>query len=410
MSEFIDNRSHRIRTMKDIIKHLHEGGETEEVKSRLKKLVKETDSTEIAAMEQELINEGMPVEEVQSMCDLHSGVLREILVESVRPEVQPGHPVETFSRENKAIQDQIDTIREILETIQKSDASELPDERNNLLAALGLLEDIDKHYMRKEFLLFARLEKYGITGPSTVMWGKDDEAREFLTNFHAAVSESGNSKSALLDVILKHAEIALRAIKEMIFKEENILLPLSLNTLTETDWAEIYNLTPEYGWCLVEPGADYVPAVEIPGPEKISISEDKALAFDTGALTPSQLTGLLDALPVDLTFVDNDGIVRYFKHGPEPAFQRNRAILGRHVLNCHPPKSGNVVQQILDDFAEGRQDVAEFWIEFRGKFIHIRYFAVRDKDGKFLGTMEMTQDLTRLRKIDGERRLLSYAE
>ena len=192
------------------------------------------------------------------------------------------------------------------------------------------------------------------------------------------------------------------------YKEENILLPMSLNALTEDEWGEIWQQTPEYGYCLVEPGEGYRPPVSAEPGKVAAIGANESLLFPTGALTPAQIRGLFGALPLDVTFVDADDRVRYFSEGTGRVFARSKAILGRKVQHCHPPKSVHIVEQILDDFKGGRQNVAEFWIPFHSRFVHIGYFAVRDAAGKYLGTLEVTQDLTKLRSLAGERRLLQY--
>jgi DUF438 domain-containing protein len=128
----------------------------------------------------------------------------------------------------------------------------------------------------------------------------------------------------------------------------------------------------------------------------------------TGNVSLEQLVGIFGTLPFDLTFVDADDRVAFFTEGPDRVFARSKAIIGRKVHNCHPPKSVETVDQILSDFKAGRQSVAEFWINFQEKFVHVRYFAVRAEDGRYLGTVELTQDLSPLRALQGERRLLEY--
>lgn len=408
MSELIDNRAHRVRTLKSIIKELHGGAPPETVKERLKALVRETDSTEIAAMEQELIAEGMPVEEIQSMCDLHSQVTREILVQlPVRP-LAAGHPADTFRRENQALRGALMRMRDAMAAIKR-----LPDDADPsepLLAwrlAYNDLMDIEKHYQRKEHVFFSYLERYGITGPSKVMWAKDDEVRRRLKDLGAALERRGGTAAEWKRVAAGAGLAAIAAVEEMMYKEENIFLPLCLNTFTDDDWAEIWAASPRYGWCLVEPGREYRPP-ESKLREAAALPADKGVQFPTGTLSAGQLLGIFSTLPVDLTFVDADDRVAFFSEGPDRIFSRSTAILGRKVQHCHPPKSVDVVERILSDFREGRQSVAEFWITHHGRFVHIRYFAVRDEQGKYLGTLEVTQDLTRLRQLQGERRLLEY--
>lgn len=402
MSELIDNRAHRIRILKEIIEGLHRGADPETVRGALRTMVRETSSAEIAAMEQELIAGGMPVEEVQSMCDLHSQVLRDILVEPVQLPPLPGHPLDTFERENQAI---AEVVAELRALVRDRDAS--PD-LQAWRAAHGRLADLEKHYQRKENLLFSCLERHGISGPSKVMWGKDDEVRGLLAALGEAVSidaMSADEASLVVDTVL---EPCLSAIEEMIVKERRILLPMSRDTLTDDEWAEIWQESPRFGYCLVEPRTGYRPP-PAKAPERVAeLPRDQAVVFPTGALTFDQLRGILGALPVDITFVDADDRVRYFSEGADRVFERSKAILGREVRHCHPPKSVHVVEEIVSSFRSGRQDVAEFWIELRGRFVHIRYFAVRDPEGTYLGTLEVTQDLTRLRELAGERRLLEW--
>lgn len=412
MTEIINNRAFRIQTMKEIIRHLHEGGEPDDVRGQLKDLVRETDSSEIAAMEQQLIAEGMPTEEVQSMCDLHSSVLQEILIEPERPRVLQGHPIDTFQCENEAIREAVrDTRQRLTQLVGAAPGEPARDAVLALREPVHRLMDIEKHYQRKEHLLFSCLERHGVTGPSKVMWGKHDEVRQKLKGLlHAMGDAEGRTIGEVQDELQRVAEGACRAIEEMIVKEERILLPMAASTLTEEEWGEIWRQSPEYGWCLVEPRDGYAPPAPAQGPEPTEIPAHRAVVFPTGSLTYEQLRSLFATLPVDLTFVDADDRVRYFSEGPDRVFARSKAIIGRKVQHCHPPKSAHIVEQILDDFRSGRQNLAEFWIEFHGKFIHIQYFALRDDAGQYLGTLEVTQDLTRLRALQGERRLLQYSE
>ncbi len=409
MSEFIDNRANRIETLKKIIKRLHQGADPDEVRKQLTEIVKQTDSSEIAAMEQSLIAEGMPIEEVQSMCDLHSEVLRDLLVESVSPDIIEGHPVDTMRRENTALSEVVTKMRAALQEINSLDDSAHPEKQLTALrAAFNELMDVEKHYRRKENLLFSFLERHGVSGPSKVMWGKDDEVRELLKVLGEALEQSdavaGDWKVAGEAVV----EPALAAVEEMIFKETEILFPMAMQTLTADDWGEIWTQSPDYGWCLVEPGNKYSPPRESKPSHEASLGENDAIRFGTGALTFQQIDAMLKTLPLDVTFVDADDRVAFFSEGGSRVFPRSKAIIGRKVQHCHPPKSVDTVERIVSDFRAGRQDVAEFWIQHQGMFVHIRYFAMRDEQGEYLGTLEVTQDIAPLRKLEGEQRLLSY--
>jgi DUF438 domain-containing protein len=407
VSELIDNRTQRVRTLKGIIQRLHAGEAPDAVRSSLKELVCQTDYSEIMAMEQELIADGMPVTEILGMCDLHSQVTREVLVQLAPAPLLPGHPVDTFRRENEALRQSIarcqTAMNRILETPDDGDVTAaVLDWRQ----ALNELQDIDKHYQRKEHLLFTCLERHGIGGPSKVMWAKDDQNRQLLKDLAIALREANTATAEWKLLAATTGAAAMSSIHEMIYKEEQILFPMCLERFTADEWAEIWASSPRYGWCLVEPLQGYKPAGVAPSRPAAADS----VSLPTGTLALEQLMAIFSTLPVDLTFVDADDRVAFFSEGPNRVFARSRAIIGRMVQNCHPPRSVDVVDRILGDFRAGRRNVAEFWIQFMGRFVHIRYFAVRNEAGTYLGTLEVTQDVGTIRALEGERRLLEYQE
>jgi PAS domain S-box-containing protein len=432
MSELIDNRAQRIRTLKQVIRELHRGVDPQKVKNRLKQLVQQCDAGEIAAMEQELMAEGVPVEEIMGMCDLHSQVVRELIVQRSHAPVQTGHPVDVFRKENAALAERSASMRAALSELAatSNDAAMSSQVRERARGLFNEVMGVDQHYQRKENLLFPILERHGMVGPSKVMWGKDDEVRELLGALGEALSaeDAGSSEWALVAETVGYP--AVDALEEMIQKEEKILLPMSLQTLTEAEWGEIWSQSPEFGWCLVDPEGEYrAPALirdEIPKDvadeaERSGVAlkviqqrvptqgpPSGAIVFPTGSLQLDQLRAIFCTLPVDMTFVDAEDRVRFFSEGPERIFARPKAVIGRKVQHCHPPSSVHVIDQILSDFKQGRQNVAEFWINLRRRFVHIRYFAVRDEQERYKGTLEVTQDLTELRELEGERRLLQY--
>jgi DUF438 domain-containing protein len=239
------------------------------------------------------------------------------------------------------------------------------------------------------------------------MWAKDDEIRGLLKNLYLSLRDAKASGRVWKLIADTEGVAVVSAVEEMIYKEENILLPMALNALTEEDWAEIWASSPKYGWCLVEPREGWQPAKPVL-PDTLRLPHAESIQMPTGHLSLEQLTALFATLPVDLTFVDADDRVAFFSEGPNRVFSRSRAVIGRKVQNCHPPRSVDVVDRILNDFRSGEQTVAEFWIEFHGRFVHIRYFAVRSAAGTYLGTLEVTQDVSAIRGLTGERRLLEY--
>lgn len=293
MSEVIDNRSHRVRTLKGIIEHLHAGKPAEQVRATLREIVRQTDPADIVAMEQELLTEGMPVEQLRSMCDLHSQVTRDVLVPGPQPAIAPGHPVDTFRRENAALQQVTAAIRAITQEVLALTTDDLPED---LLfrwrKSINELTDIEKHYQRKEHALFSNLEKHGISGPSKVMWAKDDEARKYIGDLQAALNATPLTASDAKRIAHTQSATAVNAVDEMIYKEENILLPMALNTLTEEDWAEIWVSSPKYGWCLVDPREGWQPSKAVV-PAALEIPNQDSIQMKTGHVSVEQLTAIL---------------------------------------------------------------------------------------------------------------------
>jgi hypothetical protein len=207
---------------------------------------------------------------------------------------------------------------------------------------------------------------------------------------------------------------AVQTIRDMIYKEELILFPASLDMLTQNEWIRVKDGEADIGFAWVVPDkgwpGEIVEDLEEAPHEPVKALKDVAgaLSLDTGQMTLEQINLMLTHLPVDLTFVDENDRVAYYSEGPERIFPRSSAIIGREVRNCHPPKSVHLVNKILDEFKSRSRDKAEFWIEVGGRFIYIRYFAVRDADGYYRGTLEVSQDLTQIRKLEGQQRLLDW--
>lgn len=409
MGEIKTEARKRKEVLKKMILKLHEGEAPGGVREELSKLLGRIPHGEVVEVEEELIREGLPQEEILKLCDLHARAVRDVIDTKDAKPPESGHPVDTFLRENRALEAEMETLKDLFRQIKEfSGEEEVGELMENVRFHLHALMDLDKHYRRKENLLFPHLEAHGIQGPPVVMWGKHDEVRKLMKHSVAACKEIDNltasDAAALIDDIFQPA---LNAIEEMIYKEEKILFPMCMDTLREEEWWEIYTQSPEIGFCLVDPDGEWRPGGIEPG-LPVSTEGLGTLRLPSGSFTLPELTALLNTLPVDLTFVDKEDTVRFFTQGRERIFDRNRAILGRKVQFCHPPKSVHVVEKILNDFKSGTQDRAAFWITLNGRFIMIEYFALRDGDGEYLGTLEVTQDLTEKRSLQGERRLLSY--
>ncbi len=408
MSEYINNKRQKVDQLKSLILELHKGKSTEEVKSKLKTLMGEVPYGDVVTAEDELIAEGLPQEEVLKFCDIHTEALRGQIDTSTEKDFPAGHPVHSFKKENRELENEIIIIKNIFDEISESDDDK---DVSNLFEKIRIhfnaLMDVEKHYQRKENLLFPFLEKYKITGPPMVMWGKHDQTRTLLKTSIEVLSATGNVTAGEAKIAIEISiKPSINALEEMIYKEEKILFPMCLDTLTEADWYEIYIQSDEIGFCLYEPKDKWT--TEGKNENDVYNVETGKVQLPSGSFTFQELTAVFNTLPVDLTFVDNEDTVRFFTQGKERIFQRNKTIIGRKVQFCHPPSSVHVVEQILNDFKSGKQESAAFWINMHGKFIHIAYYAVRGEEKEYLGTLEVSQDITGLRALEGERRILEY--
>ncbi len=402
MSQEINNRERRKEAIKDMLRQLHEGKTVEEVQSIFRDAFDGVAASEISAAEQALISEGLPVSEVQRLCDVHSAVFKGSIEEIHAPtDVSqiPGHPAHTLKAENTAITAHInERIHPLLSRLQEGKLA-----TQSLLPEIGALLAIDLHYSRKENLLFPYLEQHGITAPPKVMWGVDDEIRALLKDA-AKLAAKGSPETA------EKLTEALTRVEEMIFKEENILIPMLIETLSAEEWSSVASESGEIGYCMIEtpPVWQAKAAAQTIAPAAPAVTSG-SVQLPTGFLSIPELGRLLDTLPIDITFVGADDTVHYFSQGSERVFPRTKAIIGRNVANCHPPASVHIVEGIINDFKSGKKDHEDFWIKLGEKFVYIRYFAVRDEAGKYLGVLEVTQDIAPIQAIEGEKRLVSLA-
>lgn len=400
----IDAKTTKKEGLKNIIRDLHRGGDVEELRKRFAELVRDVSGGEIAAMEQELIAEGLPEEEIKKLCDVHVRVFKDSLEEQPASAYVPGHPLHTLAAENRELEKIVARTRDLLARSREEAGEKAgPADRAKLASLIDTLAEVEKHYLKKENQLFPRLEEKGKSGPSKVMWAIHDDIRAHLKDFRRALDLGDRA------LVAKTGTWVLQEISDMIYKEEKILFPMSLEVLDEDDWARVKKGEEEVGYAWITPGRGWAHAVPPEGREAASITPaGNRLALDTGALSAEQVNLLLTSLPVDISFVDENDTVVYYSATPERIFPRTPGVIGRKVQNCHPPKSLDTVTQILSSFRDGSRDTAEFWIELSGKFIHIRYFALRDGGGKYRGSLEVSQDVTGIRALRGEKRLLDW--
>ncbi|MBM4327149.1 MAG: DUF438 domain-containing protein [Deltaproteobacteria bacterium] len=392
--------------LKRMIKDLHSGGDFQKIKAEFIEFIKDVTPPEIAQMEQELVKEGLPATEVKKLCDVHVSIFQDSLDRQEKISAPVGHPAHTFMLENEAAEGVMKRIDDVLRKIgEPPDASIFQGEKEQLRQLVDRLADINIHYVRKENQLFPILEAHGITAPPQVMWAVHDDIRASIktaqTNIEQA--EAGDAVQAVTEMI--------SSVRGMIYKEEQILFPMCMEVFSQADWVKVARGEEEIGYAWVRPQGQWpveaLIAEEAGSVEPVRPAVD-VLGLDTGMLTLEQINLMINHLPVDITFVDENDRVAYFSQGKERIFPRSPGVIGREVQNCHPPKSIHVVNKILDEFRKGARDVAEFWIEMAGKFIQIRYFAIRSADGAYKGTLEVSQDVTGIRALQGQKRLLDW--
>lgn len=383
MSEFIRDREQE-RRIRGLIERLHQGEPAQEVKAELATLLEGLQAHELAAAEQSLINEGMKPEEIQRLCEVHVSLFEDELAKNEQEDQVPGHPLDTYRRENRELEKLLGTMKPKTELTP---------------ASYVRLREIEAHYQRKENQLFPRLERRGFTGPTTVMWGKHDEIRELMKDLGTHVGK--RPPKGLLKRLVS-------LMKKMIFMEERILFPAAIKQLSQEDWAAIKAEEPQIGFSWITPSGVWDSGAAAMSSRRVTEQTSGEIGLNEGALTPWQLDRMLTSLPFDLTFVDKHDRVRYYTNSDDRVFPRSPSIIGREVQKCHPPKSVDVVMRILEAFREKRKDHASFHLDVSGRKIQISYYPIYDEQGEYAGVIECSQDITEILKITGEKRLLDW--
>lgn len=388
MSEIINNVSkERQDKLKTLIHRLHNGEDQATVEAEFKADFAYVTGAEIAEMERNLVQEGVSIEEIQNLCDIHASLFQGS-IQQMHDNVLTINPLTEFEEENNAFKLVINAAK----AFRNQELKTLNVVKAQLSDYLTELKAIENHYARKENILFPYLEKGGDFVISKVMWGVDNKIRKAIREAEKALEKDN------LKTITKTFDHAVTMIDDMITKENRVLFPMLRDKLNETQFKEIArSLRDDSASSYQEPQPTSVPS-DLP---------EEALAMSMGFLNLTQMDSILNTLPFDMTFVNADNKVQYVSQGKDRIFDRPFSVIGRSVDLCHPPQSVHVVMQIVDDLRAGRKDHEDFWINFKGRMVYIRYYAVRDQAGTFLGTLEVTQDIGPIRDLQGEKRLMS---
>lgn len=401
MSEFYGGFSDRKEILKDIIRRIHRGEDPEKVKSDFKELLKTVEADEIAKIEEELIREGMDRNEIQKLCEVHLLVFKESL--SKKDEIDKKNPVSILMKEHEIILKLNSELNDISSNIKSEE--DFKEKEKRVEEIIKNFKESESHYLREENALFPTLEKYGVVEPPKIMWMEHDKIREIKKNLYESYEKVKSSFNSLDFEKFKKLSLELyNSLNSHFFKENSILFPTANKLFKESDFLKVKKDFDEIGYPSFLPEKYKEKLLEEIKEEK-EIKEE--IQLPTGSFSLDELEAVLNTLPVDITFVDKNDKVKYFSMTKDRIFVRTKAVIGRSVQNCHPQKSIHIVNKIVEEFKSGRRDSAEFWINLNGRLIYIRYFAVR-KDGEYLGTIEVTQDITEIKKIEGEKRLLDW--
>ena len=378
----------RQEILKNLMLRLHAGEDKGVIQEEFNEVFDEITPYEIQLMERNLMSEGITFAEIMSLCNVHANLMGSKVntQTTVADFEQPGHPVHVMKMENLAIRGALDRVERLLVNFLETKDSTI---EKGLRRQISLLDQFENHYLRKEYALFPIMESKGITAPPKVMWGVHDEIREIYKNFKQAFHNQ-------TDDVMEQFLAAKEELLEMIFKEENILIPMIAQAFHVDDWEKMAQDTPQYGYCIVTPEAEWkVEKKPSTIQSKEEIQETGDIPLSTGSLSLEQLDLLLNLLPMELSFVDKDNIVKYYNegNGEEKIFQRTKSAIGRDVINCHPPKSHAIVTQLFEQLRSGQKEKEEMWFKKEDKMIHVTYHAVRNAQGEYMGVLEYVQNI-----------------
>lgn len=420
--------------IKDILSRLHKGEDLEVLKRELRTVLERITPWEIGFIEQMLIADGIKPLEIAFLCNTHVELFKDRIVEDKELlKIPSGHPLNTLLRESHALLGDIEKLTLYINTLKFAEERKeeaLKEIHKLLIKLLG----IKKHFMRIQMLVFPYLERKGLTAIPRVLWTRQDQLFGLIKT-SLKILNNLDKQYSLEDLVAKLEELTKEA-TNMVFRETRILYPTLRILLSEGEWIAIkmeedligyYGITPGKEWkSLAKPIYPYmvhgITSKEVieklppevrnllskEGRDDYKLIREGDLELSEGYLSREEIDAILRTLPIDISFVDKHDRLRYYSVGRERIFVRTRTTLGRPVAYCHPPRSVHIVEKIIKEFRAGRRDKAEFWINMGGRLIYITYYPVRNRRGKYLGTLEVVQDITDLKKIEGEKRLLDW--
>ncbi|MFQ3293323.1 MAG: DUF438 domain-containing protein [Halobacteriales archaeon] len=419
MSEFIDNveQSPRVSELYEFVTRVHEGDDTDGITPEYEDAIEAVRPYDVLVIEDTLLNEGVSIQGVKEEIEPILEVLRPALEAHEWDRPDSGHPIDNMLRENRAIESHLSEISRLIDDIESADRPPLA-AVGDLQTHIEALEEIDRHFVRKENELFPYLEDHWKHDrPLDVMWSIHDDIRSHRKTIETMVSNSEVDPETLSNL----CDQCSTMLRGLIFKEERIIFPVAMSTLTDDEWRTIQQESAEIGYFEIEPEFAYLESTSTETDNDVASSPQSKgagdlpagaveLGLETGTLSLNEIELLFDSLPVDVTYVDENDRVRYFNNPEDRIFPRSGSIIGRTVQNCHPPESVDKVEEILSAFRSGTKDRARFWIQNDDAFVVIEYFALRDGSGRYRGTLEVTREVSDIRELEGEQRLVNWEE
>ena len=378
----------RQEILKNLMLRLHAGEDKEVIQEEFNEVFDEISPYEIQLMERNLMSEGITFAEIMSLCNVHANLMgaKVNTQTTVADFEQPGHPVHVMKMENLAIRGALDRVERLLVNFLETKDSII---EKGLKRQISLLDQFENHYQRKEYAMFPIMEKKGITAPPKVMWGVHDQIRDLYRDFKNALNDGKEST-------LEEFQIARDEMLEMIQKEENILIPMVEQVFHVDDWETIASQSPDYGYCIVKAEKEWAVKKSFsPVKEETQIESEGDIPLSTGSLSLKELNLILNLLPMELSFVDAQNIVKYYNegNGEEKIFKRTPSAIGRDVILCHPPRVHETVQKIFEQLKSKQKEKEEMWFKTEDKMVHVTYHAVWDEEGKYMGCLEYVQDI-----------------
>ncbi len=410
MSEFIQNNQERIDDLVRFASGMIEGKKGGELIDQYRESIEAISPALVVAMVDRIMQMKYNPSEIKKGINKVLNVFYKKLDEHRIEAPVEKHFLYYLMAENKAMDGRMKAAKELIKRInrEEDDHDTFETLKSHLLQKVKEFSSFDAHYIKKENILFPYLER---VWPDyrcvNLMWSYHDDIRESWKRLQDLLLDK------YMDLVDFNEEIGrfYFLVYTIMFREEAIIFPLAVKDFKQEDWWEMLLQGREIGFSFVDPPTGDLhgkPEEEKQMEEQLQAewNEESQVNLDSGSMSVQQLINLLNSLPVDITLVDEHNKVQYFSSPEKRIFPRSKAVIGRDVNNCHPPESVHIVEALIEDLRSGKKDSERFWIEIKGRFILIDYYALRDRDGKYKGVIEVSQDVTNIRKLRGEKHLM----